>query len=132
MDNNNKSKCLFCCVANDNKEKIIIDGKFVFAIYDDFPVSCYHCLVIPKRHVESFFDLLDEELLEINSLLRQCKIKILAQDSTVRGFNVGINIGEAAGQSIFHVHVHLIPRRTGDVKSPKGGVRGVIPNKQNY
>jgi len=132
MENNNKSTCLFCCVINDNEKNIIVDSKLAFAIYDAFPVSCYHCLIIPKRHVESFFELIDEELLEINGLLKQCKIKILAQDNTVLGFNVGINVGEAAGQSIFHVHVHLIPRRAGDVKNPRGGVRGVIADKQNY
>jgi len=132
MPSKYKDTCLFCCIAKNNSERIILNGKLAYAIYDEFPVSSYHCLVIPKRHIESFFDVLDEELLEINYLLKQCKIKILEQDNTIEGFNLGVNIGQVAGQSIFHVHVHLIPRRSGDVKNPKGGIRGIIPNKQNY
>lgn len=132
MNNNRTYQCIFCSIFNQNKNEIIIDNKFAFAIYDNFPVSAYHCLIIPKRHVESYFDIDGNELLAINELLKACKERILINDYSVKGFNIGINIGEIAGQSIFHVHVHLIPRRTGDVDNPKGGVRGVIPNKQQY
>lgn len=132
MNNGRTYQCIFCSIFNQNKNEIIIDNKFAFAIYDNFPVSTYHCLIIPKRHVESYFDVDDNELLAINDLLKICKEKILINDHSVKGFNVGINIGETAGQSIFHVHIHLIPRRTDDVDNPKGGVRGVIPNKQQY
>jgi diadenosine tetraphosphate (Ap4A) HIT family hydrolase len=132
MNNKRTHQCIFCSILNQNKNEIIIDNKFAFAIYDNFPVSTCHCLIIPKRHVESYFDIDDNELLAINDLLKICKEKILINDCSVKGFNVGINIGETAGQSVFHVHIHLIPRRTGDVYNPKGGVRSVIPSKQQY
>ena len=121
--------CFFCNLENNKK---IIDGKLAFVIKDDFPVTKHHSLIIPKRHFESFFDVTDNELLEINELLKIRKTQISGEDSTVQGFNVGINIGLVAGQSIFHLHVHLIPRRKGDVISPKGGVRGIIPKKRSY
>lgn len=109
-----------------------MENNCAFAIYDSFPVTPCHCLVIPKRHIESYFDMHDNELLAINDLLKICRDTILKIDYTVQGFNIGVNIGESAGQSVFHVHVHLIPRRAGDSENPKGGVRGVIPNKQQY
>ena len=121
--------CPFCTIKTEDK---IIDGKLAFVIEDSSPVTKHHSLIIPKRHFESFFDITNEELLEINELLKARKEQIKTLDSTVEGFNIGINIGEIAGQSIFHLHVHLIPRRAGDLKNPKGGVRGVIPGKRNY
>jgi len=110
----------------------VIDGKLAFVVEDGFPVTKYHSLVVPKRHFSSFFEITTEELIEMNELIKRRKEEILKLDSTVSGFNVGINIGEAAGQSIFHLHVHLIPRRFGDIDNPKGGVRGIIPEKRNY
>jgi len=121
--------CCFCKLKDNEK---IINGKLAFVRLDKFPVSNLHSLVIPKRHFESFFDITEEELLEINELINIRKEQILKEDKTVMGFNIGINIGEVAGQSVFHLHVHLIPRRVGDVENPKGGVRGVIPNKRDY
>ena len=91
-----------------------------------------HTLIIPKRHVADYFDLYQPELNAIHDLLAQQKQIIMQEDKSVTGFNVGINAGKSAGQTIFHVHVHLIPRRDGDVDQPKGGVRGVIPQKQSY
>ena len=99
---------------------------------DAFPVTQHHSLAITKRHVASFFDLTDEELIEIKSLLNERKNEILRQDPVVVGFNIGINDGAAAGQTIFHLHIHLIPRRIGDIENPRGGVRGIIPEKRNY
>jgi len=122
-------KCLFCSIKQEEK---IVDGRFAFVIEDDFPVTKFHSLIIPKRHIASYFDLTEQELLEINKLLKKRKEEILAKDESVTGFNVGINVGADAGQSIFHVHVHLIPRRKDDVAEPRGGVRGVIPDKRNY
>ena len=122
-------ECIFCSLKDESKVTI---GKQAFVIEDNSPVTKHHSLIIPKRHFESFFDITKEELLEINELLKQRKEQILAQDPTVKGFNIGVNVGETAGQSIFHLHVHLIPRRPGDIENPKGGVRGVIPNKRNY
>jgi hypothetical protein len=87
---------------------------------------------IPKRHVADHFNLYQPERNAIEAMLHKRRQSILVQDNTVTGFNVGINAGASAGQTVFHVHVHLIPRREGDVADPKGGVRGVIPSKQRY
>jgi ATP adenylyltransferase len=103
-----------------------------YAIRDGFPVTEGHTLVIPKRHVEDYFGLTQDELVACDELLRVSKEQIQNQDASVTGFNIGINAGESAGQTIFHCHLHLIPRRTGDVVDPRGGVRGVIPGKQKY
>ena len=101
-------------------------------IRDLFPVANLHTLIIPKRHVASYFDLTDDELREAHHLLNVQRQEILKPDSTVSGFNIGINVGSDAGQTVFHCHVHLIPRRKGDVDNPRGGVRGVIPEKRVY
>lgn len=126
-------KCFFCKFEKGliNEEKIL-DGKLAYIVADGHPVTQYHCLIVPKRHFVSFFEITNEELLEINELIKIRKDQILKLDPTVLGFNIGINIGEAAGQTVFHLHVHLIPRRTGDVENPRGGVRGVIPEKRSY
>ncbi len=100
-------------------------------VFDEFPVSRGHLLIIPKRHVSSYFDLSDNEKNDIWKLVDYCKVmREIGEQSD--GFNVGINVGEAAGQSVNHAHIHLIPRYKGDVENPRGGVRGVIPRKQNY
>lgn len=96
------------------------------------PVTEFHCLVIPKRHIPDYFALSHPELKASDDLLRQAKQSILAKDNSVTGFNIGMNSGEDAGQTIFHCHAHLIPRRKGDVEKPKGGVRHVIPNMGYY
>ena len=103
-----------------------------FTIIDAFPVTEHHTLVISKRHVADYFDLNQPERNTIEALLHEQRQLILKQDNTVTGFNVGINAGASAGQTVFHVHVHLIPRRDDDVADPRGGVRGVIPSKQRY
>ncbi len=103
-----------------------------YAIRDGNPVTPLHTLIIPRRHVESFFNLHGAERNAIFALLDGMKSDIQHKDATVEGFNVGVNDGEAAGQSVPHVHVHLIPRRRGDVEHPRGGVRGVIPRKASY
>ena len=97
-----------------------------------FPVTDLHTLIIPKRHVADYFDLFQPELNAIQDLLAHQKESIIHDDKSVTGFNVGINAGKSAGQTVFHVHVHLIPRRDGGVEEPRGGVKGVIPNKQSY
>ena len=121
--------CLFCITT---KSGFTFDNKLAYASYDTYPVSKYHCLIIPKRHIKDFFELTDNELLACNDLIKQVKGDILKKDPNIEGFNLGTNIGEASGQSIFHCHFHLIPRRKGDVQNPQGGVRSVIPNKQHY
>jgi diadenosine tetraphosphate (Ap4A) HIT family hydrolase len=88
--------------------------------------------VLPRRHVESYFDLGQAEINAANQLLEKLRQSIVDTDPSVEGFNIGVNSGEAAGQTIFHCHIHLIPRRSGDVDEPKGGVRNVIPSRGNY
>lgn len=101
------------------------------AFFDGFPVSPGHTLIIPRRHVASFFDLTDEEVADMLALARRVQT-ILDKRFHPDGYNLGVNVGLAAGQSVLHVHMHLIPRYAGDVSDPKGGVRGVIPAKQKY
>lgn len=125
MDNN----CPFC--KAESERDIIASSSLSVAFFDGFPVSPGHALIIPKRHVASFFDLSKEEQRDLLNLADRVK-RIVEERYHPDGYNIGINVGEAAGQSIFHVHMHLIPRYQGDVPNPRGGVRGVIPAKQNY
>jgi ATP adenylyltransferase len=124
-----ESNCLFCKIE---PERVIAENELCFAIRDAHPVSPHHTLIIPKRHVANFFELYQPELNAIHRLLQDMQAEIRGIDQQVTGFNVGINVGHDAGQTVFHVHVHLIPRRHGDVENPRGGVRGVIPGKQDY
>ena len=127
--NDRKEGCLFCELP---KERIIVENNLAYAVYDGYPVTKHHTLIIPKRHTPTYFDLYQPEINACNQLLQEMKAIIEEQDETVTGFNIGMNSGEDAGQTIFHCHIHLIPRRKGDVDIPKGGVRGVIPSKQGY
>ena len=106
--------------------------RVCFAIIDAFPVAEHHTLVIPKRHVADYFDLNQHERNAVEALLHEQRQLILDQDNTVTGFNVRINAGASAGQTVFHVHVNLIQRRNDDVAYPQGGVRGVTQSKQRY
>jgi len=124
-----ESGCLFCGIPED---RVITENELAYVIRDGFPVTEHHSLVIPKRHVSSYFDLTRPEVNACNQLLEKTKAQIQKMDSKVSAFNIGINVGEDSGQTIFHCHIHLIPRRKGDMKDPKGGVRGVIPDKQKY
>tara|TARA_B100001996_G_C18445422_1_gene510083 strand:- start:3 stop:404 length:402 start_codon:yes stop_codon:yes gene_type:complete len=121
--------CLFC---NTPKKEIIFQNDFALATFDSYPVAKYHSLIFPKRHIKSYFDLSNEELISCHDLLKKIKNKIVSEDKMVTGFNIGTNSGKSAGQSIFHCHIHVIPRREGDVDNPQGGVRSVIPSKQHY
>ena len=121
--------CPFCKV--ESEREIIASSPLCVAFFDGFPISPGHALIIPKRHVSSFFDLSQEERQDLLNLADSVK-RIVEERYHPDGYNIGINVGEAAGQSIFHVHMHLIPRYQGDVPNPRGGVRGVIPAKQNY
>lgn len=109
----------------------MLSNTTCYAIFDLSPVAPGHMLVIPKRHAPTFFDLTTQEHQDMDDLLLRCKEQ-LDQSSTPGGYNIGLNCGTIAGQSILHCHCHLIPRYQGDVQDPKGGVRGVIPNKQHY
>jgi ATP adenylyltransferase len=124
--------CLFCDVQVSDKKRIVSENALAYATRDAFPVTPHHTLIVPRRHVLDYFGLKQPEISAINRLLKDQKISLQKLDSTIEGFNIGMNCGEAAGQSVFHCHVHLIPRRKGDVESPRGGVRHVIPAKGNY
>ena len=121
--------CIFCKIR---KEELQFENQLAYSSIDSYPVSELHSLIVPKRHVETYFDLTKEEIKACNELILKTKDKILKQDSSVKGFNIGTNAGKSAGQSIMHCHIHLIPRREGDVENPQGGVRSVIPKKQHY
>jgi len=121
--------CLFCKIKESGSD---YENDLAYTSYDSYPVSDYHCLIIPKRHVKDYLDLTNKELIACNDLIKFMKDEIKLKDKTVKGFNLGTNIGKVSGQSIFHCHIHLIPRRDGDVKNPQGGVRSVIPKNQHY
>ncbi|MBU1694051.1 MAG: HIT domain-containing protein [Verrucomicrobia bacterium] len=121
--------CPFCEMTPD---RITAEDGPCIAVLDRYPVSRGHHLIVTRRHVASFRELTDEEWLAIHRLARILVLRMQSDDPAIQGFNLGINDGPAAGQTIAHVHVHLIPRRTGDVRRPRGGIRGVIPGKQDY
>ena len=120
--------CPFC--INDDKK--ILETKNAFVISDKYPVTKHHSLIIPKRHVESFFDLTPEEIADCMVLIKTSQKTLCELDKTISGFNIGVNDGADAGQTVSHCHIHLIPRRKGDVKEPSGGIRHIIPEKGSY
>ena len=126
---NPNNPCIFCKIR---KEELLFENQLSYSSRDSYPVSELHSLIIPKRHVETYFELTKEEIQSCNELILKTKKKILELDSNVKGFNIGTNVGKVAGQSIMHCHIHLIPRREGDVENPQGGVRSVFPKKQHY
>ena len=124
-----EDSCPFCDLGS---ARVLEDNEHAEALRDGYPVTELHTLVIPKRHVATYFDLTDEERQSIHELLQSQQEKIEAEDKSVQGFNIGWNCGEVAGQTVFHAHVHLIPRREGDVENPRGGVRHIIDGKGEY
>jgi diadenosine tetraphosphate (Ap4A) HIT family hydrolase len=123
------TSCVFC--NPDSDRELIVETATAYAIYDKFPVNEGHALIIPKRHCQNYFDLSFKEQSACNFMLNAVK-EIITSRFNPDGFNVGINVGQHAGQTIDHVHIHLIPRYKGDVADPRGGIRGVIPDKQKY
>ncbi|MBP8820297.1 MAG: HIT family protein [Syntrophomonadaceae bacterium] len=121
-----ESNCIFC-----NQEEIVLENELAWARYDKYPVSPGHMLIITKRHVAEFFDTTIEERRALNNLLEEAK-KMLHREYSPDGYNIGVNCGTVAGQTIMHLHIHLIPRYQGDIDNPRGGVRGVIPDKRIY
>lgn len=121
--------CVFCQI--DPSRELVLESRYFNAIYDIYPVSKGHLLIISKRHCENFFDLTEAEqhdaIIQINLVK-----KIIDEKFHPDAYNIGVNIGSAAGQTIPHVHIHIIPRYLGDMSNPRGGVRGVIPEKQQY
>jgi diadenosine tetraphosphate (Ap4A) HIT family hydrolase len=118
--------CPFCSEAAP-----YLESNLAYAKYDLYPVSEGHTLVITKRHISGYFETTEEERLELWQLIDRAKAELHKKFSP-DAFNIGINDGEAAGQTVPHLHIHLIPRYSGDVSDPAGGVRGVIPDKQRY
>ena len=126
------SKCIFCRIIHDkNQSELIGKFKYCYAIKDNNPVSKGHSLIIPYEHIEDWFTAREEVCLDMMEALYQVKVGLDAEYQP-DGYNIGINCGVTAGQSIMHLHMHLIPRYEGDMSDPKGGVRGVIPFKQKY
>lgn len=126
---NNDDGCFFCkCIE---KKDFSLENELAIIRFDDFPVNDGHLEVIPKRHVQDWWSITKEEKIAIFELIDEAK-KIVDNKFHPDGYNIGMNLGVAAGQSVMHLHVHLIPRYKGDVKNPRGGVRGIIPEKQNY
>lgn len=121
--------CIFC---QPPQERVFLRNEHAFAFWDGFPVTPLHTLIIPQRHVEDYFSLSRAELIACDDLLREARAFLLAQDPKIQGFNIGSNVGSVAGQTVFHCHIHLIPRRVGDVADPRGGVRHLIPGKGRY
>ena len=123
------SDCIFC---NMDQSRIIDSNDCFYVIRDIYPVTELHTLIIPHRHISSYFDLTEDDQISLFTLLKSHKEQLLKTDPSITGFNIGVNDGKDAGQTIFHCHIHLIPRRKGDVANARGGVRGVIPEKQSY
>jgi ATP adenylyltransferase len=130
MTSESKLNCPFCSASIESK--IIERLGTVVAIEDKHPVTKGHILVLTIRHTPDFFSMTLEEQKDADNLIRILSDRIEKSDSTVTGFNIGANCRKSAGQTIMHAHIHLIPRRDGDTPKPKGGVRGVIPDKMGY
>ena len=122
-------ECLFC---NPKANEILDGNDLALCLIDNHPVVEGHCLIIPKRHAPTWFDLTVDEVLAINELAQGARARLTAADAGVTGFNLGTNAGPSAGQSVYHCHVHLFPRRNGDQENPRGGVRRIFPEKARY
>lgn len=122
------TECIFC--LRDSLE-IIAENDLALAFYDACPVSKGHVLIIPKRHMDTYFDALPEEHCAINRLIIETRL-FLDKKFNPDGYNIGANVGQAAGQTVFHFHIHIIPRYRGDVEDPRGGVRKVIPTRGSH
>ena len=127
-----ESDCLFCNLQKDDRKRIIAENNLAYATRDAFPVTQGHTLFIPKRHTIDYFGLVPAEVSAINLLMAEQKQSLQDADSKIDGFNIGMNCGEISGQSVWHCHVHLIPRRKNDVEYPKCGVRHIIAGKGFY
>ena len=126
----NDPECRFC--PDKVKHRIVAEYDSVYAMKDGYPVSEGHHLILPKRHAADWFSISEKERQDADALIRILKNRLSEADKTITGFNIGVNCGESAGQTIFHAHIHLSPRRDGDTPKPRGGVRGVIPGKMGY
>ena len=121
-------KCPFC---NPSADEIVAKNDLCYARWDRYPVSKGHLLVIPFRHIPDFFLMTPEERVAVLALVTECK-EVIEENFSPAGYNIGFNVGVAAGQTVMHCHCHVIPRYVGDVPEPRGGVRGVVPGKSGY
>lgn len=128
METTNQTNCPFC---NPDNPKIIMTNTHAMALYDGYPVTPGHTLIVPKRHIASFFEATKEEQAAMFDLLAEMRQQLQAERN-IDGFNIGINDGTAAGQTVMHLHIHLIPRYAGDTSDPRGGVRWIMPEKAPY
>ena len=125
------AECRYCQLEYQQSDRIALENDFFLASYDNHPVTKGHMKLVAKRHLNAFDQLTDQELVALRELLKKAKA-LIEKEFKPDGFNLGVNEGAAAGQTVFHLHVHLIPRYKGDVPDPTGGVRQVIPEKGNY
>ncbi len=129
MYNHREKDCVFC---QKSTKSIIGENELAMVLLDQYPVTEGHSLIVPKRHSADYFELSSPELNAMHRLVHDQKMKLLSADNTIEGFNIGFNSGSIAGQTVFHCHMHLIPRRQGDVSNPRGGIRNIIPGKGDY
>ena len=125
------SGCLLCELPAE-KFEVVDENELCVTLTDDYPVNEGHCLIVPRRHAATYFDMDAAEVEAATRLLHRSRERIGQQDPSVTGFNIGMNCGKSAGQSVFHAHIHLIPRRDGDQENPQGGIRKIFPDKANY
>lgn len=128
MDKAGQADCIFCLRHDPKLNRILCENNTFFARYDNYPAAAGHVEIVPKRHVVSLFELTDREVLEAYALLGEARSKLIKEHDTPDGYTIGVNEGRAAGQSVEHLHIHLIPRYFGDVKDPRGGIRQAAPN----
>lgn len=130
-DRQHKSGCIMCELPADRFE-IIDENELCLTLRDSYPVTAGHCLIVPRRHAETYFDLNPAEVDAATRLMHQAKNRLQTDDASISGFNIGMNCGKSAGQSVYHAHIHFIPRRDGDQENPQGGVRKIFPDKAAY
>lgn len=129
LESSFSENCVFCQLKNSRGK--VVENDYAFAVPDENPVTEGHTLIVTKRHFADFFESTRKEQNAAHDLLNIRRKQLMEQDSSIKGFNIGVNSGKAAGQTVFHVHIHLIPRREADISDPRGGVRNVIPAKKS-
>jgi ATP adenylyltransferase len=128
---NFETGCLFCELPPE-KFEVIDENDLCMTLRDSYPVTEGHCLIIPRRHVDNYFDMNPQEVAAATELMHRARKRLQTEDPTISGFNIGTNAGKSAGQSVFHAHIHFMPRRDGDQENPQGGVRKIFPEKAHY
>ena len=124
-----RDDCIFCRPRN---HEILDQNEWGLTLHDNYPVVDDHCLIVPRRHAPTCFDLSSDEWMAVQTLAQRARARLMEKDPTITGFNLGVNAGRSAGQSVFHCHFHLFPRRDGDQENPRGGVRRIFPDRALY